>query len=42
MGKTKCKDKDYKEKDDAVYICKRCERSSKKEEKVCKPKKIKD
>ena len=42
MGKTQCKNDDYKENGDAKYICKRCERKSKKEEKVCKPKKIKD
>lgn len=42
MTKKQCKDKDYKEKDEAKYICKSCQRKSKKEEKVCKPKKIKD
>jgi hypothetical protein len=41
MGKTQCKDKDYEPKEDAKYICKRCERTAKKEDKVCKPKKIK-
>jgi hypothetical protein len=42
MTKTQCKKDDYKEKDDAKYLCKRCGRTSKKEEKVCKPKKLKD
>ena len=41
MGKTQCKNDDYKEKDDVKYVCKRCERKSKKEDKICKPKKIK-
>jgi hypothetical protein len=42
MGKTQCKNKDYEPKDTDKYICKRCERTAKKEDKVCKPKKIKD
>jgi len=42
MSKTQCKNKDYKEKDNAKYVCKNCERKAKKEEKLCKPKKIKD
>jgi len=42
MGKKQCKDNDYKEKDDVKYICKNCERKAKKEDKLCKPKKIKD
>jgi len=42
MPKKQCADKDYKEKDDAKYICKSCGRKSKKEDKICKPKKIKD
>ena len=42
MGKKECKNNDYKEKDDAKHICKYCERKAKKEEKLCKPKKIKD
>lgn len=42
MAKKQCKDKDYTEKDEAKYMCKSCLRTSKKEEKVCKPKKIKN
>jgi hypothetical protein len=42
MAKTQCKNEDYKEKDDAGYVCKRCGRKAKKEDKLCKPKKIKD
>ena len=36
-----CNKKDYKEPKNAKYRCKKCERLSKKEDKVCKPKKIK-
>jgi len=42
MSKTQCKNEDYKVKADAKYVCKRCERKAKKEDKLCKPKKIKD
>jgi hypothetical protein len=42
MPKTECKNEDYKEKDAAKYVCKRCERKAKKEDKLCKPKKIKN
>jgi hypothetical protein len=42
MSKTQCKNEDYKEKGDDKYVCKRCERKAKKEDKLCKPKKIKD
>ena len=42
MPKTQCKNDDYKEKDGAKYVCKRCERKAQKEDKLCKPKKIKD
>lgn len=42
MGKKQCNNADYKEKDDAKHICMKCERKAKKEEKLCKPKKIKD
>ncbi len=42
MPKTQCKNDDYREKDDAKFVCKRCERTAKKEDKLCKPKKIKD
>jgi hypothetical protein len=41
MGKTACKKKDFKDSDDPKYICKGCGAKVKKEEKVCKPKKIK-
>ena len=44
MGKTLCKeDKKGKEEgsDDARYKCKRCGRFAKKEEKLCKPEKVK-
>lgn len=41
MGKKKaCEDKDYVADDEAKYICKKCERLSDKEKKLCKPKKI--
>jgi hypothetical protein len=39
--KTKCKDKDYKAPNEAKYFCKKCERQAKKEEKLCKPEKLK-
>jgi hypothetical protein len=42
MPKTQCKNEDYEEKEDNKYVCKRCERKAKKEEKLCKPKKLKD
>jgi hypothetical protein len=42
MPKTQCKNEDYKEKNDMKYVCKHCERKAKKEDKLCKPKKIKD
>lgn len=42
MAKTACKKKTFKDKDNAKYECKRCGAKVKKEEKVCKPKKIKD
>jgi hypothetical protein len=42
MPKTQCKNDDYKEKTDAKYTCKSCGRTSKKDDKLCKPKKIKD
>jgi predicted RNA-binding Zn-ribbon protein involved in translation (DUF1610 family) len=41
MGKTACKKKNHKEKENAQYECKRCGAKVKKEDKVCKPKKIK-
>lgn len=41
MGKTQCKKKEYTEPDHPKYMCKRCERLSKKEDQVCKPHKLK-
>ena len=45
MGKTRCKlsPKEYEEKkpDDPKYQCKKCGKVAKKEDQVCKPKKIK-
>lgn len=40
MGKTLCKKKKSGDPDAAKYICKDCERKSKKEDKLCKPKKL--
>lgn len=40
MSKTLCKKKEYIQPDTPKYICKKCERLSKKEDKLCKPKKI--
>lgn len=42
MSKTQCKNDDYKANNEAKYVCKRCERTAKKEDKLCKPKKIKN
>ncbi len=41
MGKTACKKEDYKDSENPKYVCKRCGAKTKKEDKVCKPKKIK-
>ncbi len=41
MGKTACKKGDFQDKENAKFECKRCGAKVKKEEKVCKPKKIK-
>lgn len=41
MGKTACKKKDFKDHENPKYACKRCGAKVKKEEKVCKPKKLK-
>lgn len=41
MGKTACKKSDFQDKENAKFECKRCGAKVKKEEKVCKPKKIK-
>lgn len=37
MGKKACKKKDFKDKKNPKYICKKCGAKVKKEEKVCKP-----
>ena len=42
MTKTACKKKDFKDKENPNFECKKCRARVKKEEKVCKPKKIKD
>jgi len=40
MGKKACKKKDFVDKENSVYECKKCGAGVKKKEKVCKPKKI--
>lgn len=42
MGKVACKKKDFKDKENPKYICKKCDAKVKKEDNVCKPKKIKN
>ncbi len=41
MAKTACRKKEFNDKENPKYVCKRCGAKVKKEEKVCKPKKIK-
>jgi hypothetical protein len=41
MSKTCCKKKDYLPPENPKYYCDKCGRTSKKEEQVCKPKKLK-
>jgi hypothetical protein len=41
MAKTACKKKEFKDKENPKYECKKCRARVNKEEKVCKPKKIK-
>jgi rRNA maturation endonuclease Nob1 len=41
MTKTACKKKEFKDKANPKYECKRCGARVKKKEKVCKPKKMK-
>ena len=41
MSKTQCKQKKYEVPSSPKYICKKCERMAKKEEKLCKPQKLK-
>lgn len=40
MSKKACKTKDFEDKKEAKYECKKCGARVKKEEKVCKPKKV--
>lgn len=40
MSKKACKKKGFKDKADAKYSCKKCGALVKKDDKVCKPKKI--
>lgn len=40
MGKKKCEEKAYEAPENPNYVCRKCGRVSKKEEKVCKPVKI--
>lgn len=42
MGKTACKKDNYKEPDTIKYVCKKCGAKAKKDDKLCKPKKIKN
>jgi len=41
MGKKRCIKEDYQIPENPKYICKDCDRLAKKEDQVCKPKKIK-
>lgn len=40
MGKTACKKKDPRDVDNPKYECKKCGGLAKKEEKLCKPRKV--
>lgn len=40
MSKKACKKKDFEDKKDPLFACKKCGAKVKKEEKVCKPHKI--
>ena len=40
MGKCACKKKDFEDKENAKFICTKCDAKVKKKDKVCKPKKI--
>ncbi len=42
MSKKACKKNDYKEPEAPKYICKKCGNKAKKEDNLCKPKKIKN
>ena len=41
MGKKACKKKEFEDKENAKYRCKKCDAKVVKEEKVCKPQKLK-
>lgn len=41
MGKKACKKKDFEDKDEAIYECKKCGAKVNNEEKVCKAQKLK-
>jgi hypothetical protein len=41
MSKKRCKKKDYSSPEIPKYYCEKCNRLAKKEEQVCKPKKLK-
>lgn len=40
MGKKACKKKDFEDKQNAKYECKKCGAKVKNEDKVCKPEKL--
>lgn len=40
MGKCACKKKDFVNKEEATFICTKCDAKVKKKDKVCNPKKI--
>jgi len=42
MGKKACKKDNYQEPENPQYECKKCGLKAKKEEKLCKPKKLKE
>ena len=41
MGKTACKKKHFKDKENPKFECKKCGAKVKKEDNVCKPQKVK-
>jgi len=41
MGKEACKKKNFEDKENPKYVCKKCGAEVKKKEKVCKPKRVK-
>ena len=40
MSKKKCEVKDYEKSENEKYVCKKCGRGAKKEDKICKPVKL--